>query len=333
MLHYGLDVHKRGSVFCCVTTSGEIVAEGSLEHTPQAVARMLAPACGEAEVAVEATGSWHHVVGLLEGAGACVVLSHPRRTRAIAAAKVKTDAVDARTLADLLRTGLLPRSYMPPPALQEVRLQVRMRAGLVAVRTRYKNQVHGVLTQAGLLPRASDLFGRMGLAWLSEQDLPPGTSQVVRVLLGQIEHTAAAVSEMDRALEARLAPEAAYQALRKLPGFGPVTAAAFLAEVGDVSRFKRAKHLAAYLGLVPRVRSSAGKTRFGRLTKEGPPLARHVLVQAAYPAVRRDHTLRLVYDRTKAKHGSQVARVVVARKLTIRAFHELKRYRPLLACG
>ena len=90
------------------------------------------------------------MVDMLESEGAEVVLSHPRRTRAIASAKVKTDAIDARTLADLLRVGLLPQSYMPPQAIQSCavwRVPVRpwWRRG-----TRFKNQVHGMLTQAGL---------------------------------------------------------------------------------------------------------------------------------------------------------------------------------------
>lgn len=332
MLHYGLDVHKKGSVYCCVDATGQIVGKGKLDHSPQAIARMLAPAHGQAQVALEATGSWQHMAQLLQKAGADVVLSHPKRTKAIAAAKVKTDAVDAHTLAHLLRTGLLPLSYMPPPAIQRLRLQVRVRAHLVATRTSYKNQIHGVLTQAGLLHPVSDLFGRRGLAWLSKQRLPSHTRQVVRTLLKQIRHTTAAAAEMDRALEGQLAPVPGYRALRDLPGFGPVTAAALMAEVGDVHRFNRAKSLLAYLGLVPRVRSSAGKTRFGRLTKEGPPLVRSVLVQAAYPAVRKDPSLRTVYERTKATHGAQVARIAVARKLATRAFHVLKHHTQPPAC-
>ena len=275
-------------------------------------------------MALEATGSWQHVAAMLESEGAEVVLSHPRRTRAIASAKVKTDAIDAKTLADLLRGGLLPQAYLAPLRIQELRRLVRTRASLVETRTRFKNQVHGVLTQAGYVSPVTDVFGRAGREWMAGLALSPGDRIIMDTLLGEVDHTSQTVGELGRELLRQLGSSQEYQALNTIPGFGPVTGATFLAEVGDVWRFKRARHLLSYLGIVPRVRSSGGKTRFGRLTKEGPPLARNVLVQAAYPAIRKSPELRELYDRTKERHGSQVARITVARKLATQAFHILR---------
>ena len=121
MIYIGLDVHKKGSVYCCQDESGKVIRTGQLSHT---------------RVAIEATGGWQHVAAMLQSQGAQVILSHPRRTRAIAAAKVKSDAIDARTLADLLRVGLLPEAYLPPPSIQALRRLVRTRASLVETRTR-----------------------------------------------------------------------------------------------------------------------------------------------------------------------------------------------------
>lgn len=322
-LYIGLDVHKKGSVYCCQDESGKVIRTGQLSHRVEAVRELIGgqtAAC----VALEATGSWQHVAAMLESQGAQVVLSHPRRTRAIASAKVKTDAIDARTLADLLRGGLLPQAYLAPPQIQALRRLVRTRASLVETRTRFKNQVHGVLTQAGYIPSVTDAFGRAGREWMAELSLSPGDRVVVEILLGEVDHTSETVRELDRELVRQLGASPGYQALLSLPGFGPVTSATFLAEVGDVGRFKRARHLLSYLGIVPRVHSSGGKTRFGRLTKEGPPLVRNALVQAAYPAIRKSPELRQVYDKTKQRHGSQVARIAVARKMATQAFHMLK---------
>ena len=323
-IYIGLDVHKKGSVYCCQDESGKVIRAGQLSHDVDAV-RELIGECGEAIcVALEATGSWQHVAAMLESEGAEVVLSHPRRTRAIASAKVKTDAIDARTLADLLRGGLLPQAYLAPPGIQALRRLVRTRASLVETRTRFKNQVHGVLTQAGFIPVVTDVFGRAGRAWMAELDLSPGDRVVVETLLGEIDHISETVRRLEKELLRQLGSSREYQALNSLAGFGPVTSSTFLAEVGDVWRFRRARHMLSYLGIVPRVHSSGGKTRFGRLTKEGPPLARNVLVQAAYPAIRRSPELRELYDRTKQRHGSQVARIAVARKLATQAFHILR---------
>ena len=324
MIYIGLDVHKKGSVYCCQDESGKVIRTGELSHTLQDVRQLVACDGQGTRVAIEATGSWQHVAAMLQSQGAQVVLSHPRRTRAIAAAKVKTDAIDARTLADLLRVGLLPQAYLAPPSIQALRRLVRTRTSLVETRTRFKNQVHGVLTQAGFIPSVTDVFGRAGREWIGQLDLSPGDTIIVETLLGEIDHTSQTVRDLDSELLRQLKSSGQYQALNTLPGFGPVTSAAFLAEVGDVWRFKRARHLLSYLGIVPRVYSSAGKTRFGRLTKEGPPLVRNVLVQAAYPAIRKSPELREVYDRTKQRHGSQVARIAVARKLATQAFHLLK---------
>ena len=323
-IYIGLDVHKKGSVYCCQDESGKVIRTGQLSHEVGAV-RELIVGCGEVtRVALEATGSWQHVAAMLESEGAEVVLSHPRRTRAIASAKVKTDAIDARTLADLLRGGLLPQAYLAPPGVQALRRLVRTRASLVETRTRFKNQVHGVLTQAGFIPVVTDVFGRAGRAWMAELALSPGDRVIVETLLGEVDHTSETVRRLEKELLRQLGSSREYQALNSLAGFGPVTSSTFLAEVGDVWRFRRARHMLSYLGIVPRVHSSGGKTRFGRLTKEGPPLVRNVLVQAAYPAIRRSPELRDLYDRTKQRHGSQVARIAVARKLATQAFHILR---------
>ena len=113
MIYVGLDVHKRGSVYCCQDERGNVMRRGQLSHSVGAVRQLVASDGEVTRVALEATGSWQHVAALLQSQGAQVVLSHPRRTRAIAAAKVKTDAIDARTLADLLRAGLLPKATCP----------------------------------------------------------------------------------------------------------------------------------------------------------------------------------------------------------------------------
>ena len=101
-------------------------------------------------VALEATYGWEWLAELLEEAGYDVHLAHPLRTQAIAAARVKTDAVDAKTLAHLLRTGLLPEAYIAPPELRDLRELLRHRAVLTRMRTAVKNRVHALLARQGI---------------------------------------------------------------------------------------------------------------------------------------------------------------------------------------
>jgi transposase len=113
-------------------------------------------------VAIEATYGWEWLADLPEDAGYQLHLAHPLRTRAIAAARVKTDAVDAATLAQLLRAGLLPEAYIAPRELRDVRELLRHRVTLVATRSALKNRVHAILARHGVIHQHADLFGKAG---------------------------------------------------------------------------------------------------------------------------------------------------------------------------
>jgi transposase len=105
---------------------------------------------------------------VLEEGAEKIVMAHPKRVKAIAAAKVKTDKIDATILAHLARADLLPTAYVPPTEIRELRDLVRHRSKLVRDRTRYKNRVHYILSRYNLHSPCSDLFGKKGRAFLVE---------------------------------------------------------------------------------------------------------------------------------------------------------------------
>ena len=123
-------------------------------------------------MALEATYDWEWLADLLQEAGYDVHLAHPLRTQAIAAARVKTNAVDAKTLAHLLRTGLLPEAYIAPPELRDLRELLRHRAVLTRMRTAVKNRVHALLARPGIRQEHTDLFGKAGREFLAGLELP-----------------------------------------------------------------------------------------------------------------------------------------------------------------
>jgi transposase len=122
---------------------------------------------------------------LLEEADYDVHLAHPLRAQAIAAARVKTDAVDAKTLAQLLRTGLLPEAYIAPPQLRDLRELLRHRAVLTRMRIAVKNRVHAPLARQGIRPEHS-LFGKAGREFLAGVELPEGSRRRLDSLLALI---------------------------------------------------------------------------------------------------------------------------------------------------
>lgn len=154
---------------------------------------------------------------------------------------------------------------------------------MVRERTRAKNQIHAALVRT-LTPRQpmSDLFGRRGLTWLARQQLPVDEREAVDVSLRQIAFLDEEIAKLDRALAVAVLASADLQRLFTLPGVNAVTAAPWSRPSGDVTRFPTPRQLVSYLGLNPTVRQSGNeKARHGRISKQGAPLARHVLVEAA----------------------------------------------------
>ena len=162
----GIDLHRRRSQIAIIDEHGKLALSKRIPTGRETITELLGDPHGT-HVALEATYGWEWLAELLEDAGFDVHLAHPLRTRAIAAARVKTDAVDAKTLAHLLRTGLLPEAYIAPPELRDLRDLLRHRATLVHLRTSIKNRVHALLARQGILPEHSDLFGKAGREYLA----------------------------------------------------------------------------------------------------------------------------------------------------------------------
>ena len=155
----GIDLHRRRSQIAIIDDQGELALLRRIVNDPGTFKELLGDSDGT-HVALEATYGWEWLADLLQEAGYEVHLAHPLRTQAIAAARVKTDAVDAKTLAHLLRTGLLPEAYIAPPELRDLRELLRHRAVLIRMRSAVKNRVHALLARQGIRPEHTDLSAR-----------------------------------------------------------------------------------------------------------------------------------------------------------------------------
>jgi transposase len=260
----------------------------------------------------------------LEEAGYELHLAHPLRTKAIAAARVKTDAVDARTLAQLLRADLLPEAYVAPRELRDLRDLLRQRVVITQMRTALKNRVHALLARHRVRREHSDLFGAGGLTFLAELRLraePRARLELLLRLIADFEREIDALAaEIDRL--ARHDPRA--QVLTQLRGIGRYIAMLVIAEVGEVERFPSARHLRAWAGLTPTVRSSDGKARLGHISRLGSSALRWALVEAAQHATRGGGPLRETFERIAKRRGRQVAKVAIARKLLTLRYYGLR---------
>lgn len=180
------------------------------------------------------------------------MISNPLRTRAIAEAKVKTDKVDARVLAELLRADYLPGIWRPDEELQALRRLVARRSGIVRERTRLKNQVQAILHR-NLLPGcpAADLFGKKGRAWLTEQPLPVDEEIAVASALRRLDVAGEELALVDRELAQVGLRSNDVKRLLTIPGVDRTVALSLVAAVGDITRFPDSRRLVSYLGLDP----------------------------------------------------------------------------------
>ena len=318
----GIDLHRRRSVIVRMTEAGERLGMVRIDNDPVALGLEVAKAGPDPEVVLEATYGWYWAVDVLAAAGARVHLAHPLGVKGFAYRRVKNDVRDAADLADLLRMGRLPEAYLAPPAVRELRELVRHRAKLVALRSGVKAQVHAVLAKCGVQVPVSDLFGVAGRRLLSEVGLPAAYAGRIASLGRVIDAFDFEVDLYTRMLAARLGGHAGYRAVQAIDGVGPVLAAVFVAEIGEVTRFPGPAQLCSWAGLTPRHRESDTTVHRGRITKQGSTLVRW----AAVEAVQRVHRgpVGAARARIGARRGSNIGKVAAARKLLTLVYYGLR---------
>jgi transposase len=256
-----------------------------------------------------------------------VVIANSRKLRAIYEAKVKNDKVDARMLAELLAADLVPQVWIPDERTRLLRRLTSRRAQLVRHASRLKSHIFATL-QRNLTTEvpASDLFGKRGRAWLDSLELPVDERHAIASDLRRLDFSLEERELLDKEIAKIALSSPEIRRLMTIPGIDVVTAATMVAVIGEIDRFRSARHLVGYVGLDARVRQSGSAApRTGRISKEGAREARRVLVEAAWAALRSPGPLRAFGERIAARRGRQVAAVAVARKLCVLCWHLLTR--------
>jgi transposase len=321
MVHVGVDLDKHSSQIAVLTEDGDIVQQ-RLANDVAGLEKFFGQLPPQSPIAIEASGTWWWLVDLLEQLGHRPVLSHPKQTKAIAAARLKNDRVDAERLALLLRGELLPTVWIPPAALREAREFVRHRIQLVWLRSVVRNRLQAMLARRNLQPTSGKSWlTQRGQRELRQLPLTEAPSQIREDCTALLPILDAQIRRLDAELVRRWGQDPRVQRLTTIPGIGPFIAIVLVLELGDIHRFASAKRVASYVGLTPRVRGSAGRVRAGHITKEGNRLLRWVLVLAATQAIRRPGPLRTWFHAVKKRRGKKVARVALARRLAEIVFH------------
>ena len=329
--YVGIDFHKRFSYGTIMTDSGTVLKHGRFANHPGAVESFLNGYDGRnCSAVLEATRSWQVMHDWLEDRVGQVTLAHPQKVRAIAEASIKNDKIDSGILAHLLRCNLIPASHVSSPRARVVRRLLRHRTFLVRVRTMTKNRIHDLLDRYPAVRAewtAENLFSGVGIDWMRQAALPDADREILDSELTLLEHLNGQVSHMEKLLKKVGRSDRRLQRLQTIPGIGPCIGMLVLAEVDSVERFSSPAKLHAYAGLIPTTHASGGKVYHGRVVQQCNKYLRWAMVEAVWPAIRKDPQLRVYYDRLAKRKSPNTAKIATARRLLTIIYRVLKEQR------
>ena len=322
-MNLGIDIHDHYAQVAVVDGDGNLQDEF---RVPTNRLDELAEQYPGGSAAIEASGNYRPVYEVLDE-HLDVTLANPSKNRLIADATVKTDRLDAKRLAHLLRTGMLAESYVPEDEIRELRDLVRTRKSLVEERTAEKNRVRAVFKRTNNT-YDSELFGPTGREFLAELSLSSVDETIVEAHLAVIDELTEQIETVEEEIEQRVLESPAAQLLLTIPGVGQATAAVVVAELGEIDRFDTHEEVVSYAGLDPVVHQSGETEIHGSISKEGPGALRWALVQSAHIAKRCSDYFGNFYTRLKNRKNKQIAVVATARKMLVSIFYMLKRNEP-----
>jgi transposase len=326
----GCDAHKKFSVFVAVNEKGHAGEALRVTHDRELYREFLSRLPAHSAIAVEASGSYSWLVDEMERLGHRPKLCNPLEAKRRMGLTNKTDKLDAKGLAILLRNGTLPEVWIPPSELRDQRELLRLRIFLVRMRTRVKNRIHATLGRHNIQVPGADLFGVAARKQLGVRlpELPVHCREAVEQELATVDFLKLQIESAERRLEGLRKISVEADLLKTLPCVGEILSMVLMLEIGRVDRFPTAAHLASYAGLVPRVHSSGGHTRMGQVCGNVNRNLKWAFVEIGNLVVvnqRRlagTHVVRL-YQRVKRAKNHQKAVVAVGRHLAEAAWSVL----------
>jgi len=315
--YVGIDVHKKMCQAAVLDDDGELLDQIRFLNEKKNIkefALKLTTFRDDVKAVVESTGNlWIQIHDILEKFGIDVALSNPGKTRLIAEAKNKTDKVDAKTLARLLRADMLFTCYVPGEEIRNRREFLRHRLNLVKMRTMVKNRIHSLLDKH-TLKSPYNPWTKKWVAWLREQDLGFMDNAIVKGQLAILETFNEQIRVMEDKIAALAVDDPQVKLLMTMPGIGYFTASLLVAEIGDINRFSNDKKISSWAGLAPRISQSGEKTRIGRVGRGNKRVAA-LMVQCAHNARLHDARFSRAYRRVSRRGGKGKAVVAVAHEM------------------
>jgi len=314
----GVDLHKKTITLCVENEAREVLCRRTFQCIYEDLIRDFFAEQPSFQVAVEATASYEWFAQLVEPLADRIVVVHPKKLRIIAESTRKSDKVDATVLATFLALDMLPEAHRPSPRVRQHRALVRHRYHIQSRITSIKTKIRRILSNYNADRKS--LFTVEGMKYLAKVELLDAERYIIDDLLQQLTTYQKSLLAMDKKLkefakQAPVAEKEARKVLQSIPTVGAVTVDVVLSELGDPRRFGSQKKAVSYAGLDPGQRESDGKGHQLRIGKNGSPLLRWALVEAAWRLVGKTCRWKSVYQKLRRKRGPKKAIVAVARRL------------------
>jgi transposase len=315
MIHVGIDLHSRNMTLVAINDNGKLLAEEKLANSPVNLERFFGKFNQPIQAVVECTSYWYWVADWCMERNIPLQLAHAKMLKAISYAKVKTDSVDARTLADLLRVGLIPEAHQCRKEQRDLRELTRGRLRMIERRSSLQSSLWQLAAKYNVLVQDVGWRYLDRLGDFLQQQLPAVAWMEAQLLLDQIRLTQNHIIALEQAIEQQTGFHENVERLKVLPGFGLVCAWTVVAEIGDITRFPSDKQFVSYCRLVPGSKDSGGKHRHRSKNKDGNRYLRIAFNQAAIVAYRDYPVVKEYFKKVKRRSGKHVARTVVGKEL------------------
>lgn len=325
MIHIGIDLHFTNMVNSAINDKGEEIWKGKLPATRKSLEDFFSQFDEPVQAVVECTSFWYWVADWCEENNIPLHLAHAKMLKAISYAKVKTDKVDARTLAELLRAGLIPEAHMQMGNQRNLRELTRGRLRMVERRERLHSSVWNLAGKYNVNIHHVESAWRYPdelIKWLQTR-LPQVSYLEAEMVLEQILQLQRHIRRLEKAIEEQAKFTCELERLLAVPGIGLVTGWTILAEVGDILRFTSDKKFVSYCRLVPGSKNSSGSRRHKSGNKDGNRYLRMAFGQAAISAYSQYGPVKRFYNKIKRRSGKKVARAVVGKELAKIVWHML----------
>lgn len=317
-LYIGVDFHPHQQTAAwCDSETGETDTVDLLHDDLAKVREFYGSFDQPGVVGIEASGRAQWFEDMLDATDHTLLVGDPYKIRKRAESRHKNDRLDAELIMMLLLRDEFPAIWRRSREQNRILEILRLRLALVGQRTATYNRLQVLAHTAGL-PKGKMrtlLFqGRLRLAELDE-----ACSLQRSHLFGLLEHLSKQITELEEWLQTQAAKDSDVRLLKTQKGVGWLTALAVVNTIGDISRFDNVpKQVTKFIGYDSLDKSSAGKRKFGPISKAGSPLVRFMIGQAALIAIRTDPKLKSFHKRLSRRKHKAVAKTATARKLLVK---------------